>query len=383
MSFSSSKTLPFIPSPTSISANHCNRGIMRTLNTVVRQSLVALALLLPSSLVFAQTAEPESGLEHIQLDPEMRNVIMLWDAIRGTPINQGSPQDDRQQFFPQDAAKIIARGYGSAQGPIPVGKVTDGITIPGRDGNQIPIRIYTPIGTGPFPVVTYYHGGGFVLATINTSDEGPRALSTYAGAIVVSVEYRKAPESPFPAAYNDAVDAYKWVLSNIGTYNGISSKVALAGESAGGNLATEVAIAARDQGLQMPTHQLLVYPVASSNLNQPSDLLYTSSLLPLNLDDLKFYFSQYVSAADANDPRVIPINNDLHNLPPTTIIAAEVDPLLSDSEVYTGKLQAAGNQVVYSLYTGVAHEFFGMGAVVPKAKAAEQFGASRLAASFK
>src|ERR1700733_2354921 len=119
--------------------------------------------------------------------------------------------------------------------------------IPGRDGNQIPIRIYTPIGTGPFPVVTYYHGGGFVLVTINTYDEGPRALSTYAGAIVVYVEYRKARESPSPAAYNDAVDAYKWVLSNIGTYNGISSKVALAGESAGGNLATEVAIAARDQ----------------------------------------------------------------------------------------------------------------------------------------
>jgi acetyl esterase len=154
------------------------------------------------------------------------------------------------------------------------------------------------------------------------------------------------------------------------------------GRSAGGDLAAAVAIAARDQGLQKPTHVLLAYPVTSGNLNQASDLRYTNRLLPLNLDDLKFYFSQAANSSDANDPRLIPINNDLHNLPPTTIIAAEVDPLLDDARVYAAALKAAGNQVVYRLYTGVTHEFFGMGAVVAKARAAEQFGAASLAASF-
>jgi hypothetical protein len=144
-------------------------------------------------------------------------------------------QDDRQQYFPQDAAKFIARGDDYAEVPFPVGKVTDGMTIPGRDGNQIPIRIYTPSGTGPFPVITYYHGGGFVLGSIDIYDESPRELSTYAGAIVVSVSYRLAPEHPFPAGYNDSVDAYKWVLASIASYGGNSSQVAIAGESAGGS----------------------------------------------------------------------------------------------------------------------------------------------------
>ena len=175
----------------------------------------------------------------------------MYDAIKGTPITDLTPQDARQQFSPEDAAKIIVRGFGNGLSATPVSKVTDSLTVPGRAGNQIPIRICTPAGTGPFPVITYYHGGGFVIATIDTYDESARALANGAGAIVVSVEYRKAPEAPYPAAYNDAIDAYKWVIANIANYNGISTKVAVAGESAGGTLATEVALATRDEGLQM------------------------------------------------------------------------------------------------------------------------------------
>jgi acetyl esterase len=128
---------------------------------------------------------------------------------------------------------------------------------------------------------------------------------------------------------------------------------------------------------------LLAYPVISGNLNQPSDLRYTNSSLPLNLDDLKFYFSLAANPSDANDPRLLPINNDLHNLPPHTIINAEVDLLLDDGQLYATALKAAGNQVVHRVYKGVTHEFFGMGAVVAKARAAEQFGAESLVASFK
>ncbi len=352
---------------------------------VAKSLLIGFALSLPLTLAYAQApVTPPSDAQLLsQLDPDLAQVILLYDAIKGTPIIDLSGADARQQFAPEDAAKILARGFGRANSTSPLGKVTDGVTVPGRDGNQIPIRIYTPTGTGPFPVIAYYHGGGFVTATIDTYDASARALAQYANAIVVSVEYRKAPEAPYPAALNDAIDAYKWVTGNIGAYNGVSAKIAVAGESAGGNLATEVAIAARDQSLQRPTHQLLIYPVTSSNVNQPSNKVYVSSQLPLNTAALSYYFAQYASPSQANDPGIAPINANLSNLPPTTIIAAEEDPLQNDGQAYATKLQAAGNQVVYQLFTGTTHEFFGMGAVVAKAQAAEQFGAARLTASFK
>ena len=345
----------------------------------------AFSTLLPLASVHAQTTPAPLTRAQLlsQLDPDMAEVVLLYDAIKGTPAVQLTPQDARQQFSPQDAAKIIARGVGSAEAPTPVGKVTDGITIEGRSYNQIPIRIYTPAGTGPFPVILYFHGGGFVIATIDTYDESARALCNGANAIVVSVEYRKAPEYPFPAARQDAIDSYRWAIANIGGYNGIAGKIAVAGESAGGNLATEVAIAARNQGLQMPTHQLLIYPVTSSNVMQTSDYLYTNSSLPLNTALLEYFFKFYVpDMSEANDPGVAPINANLKNLPPATIIAAQEDPLVSDGVAYAAKLKAAGVPVVYQLFTGTTHEFFGMGAVVAKAKAAEAFGASRIAASF-
>lgn len=340
----------------------------------------------PSSL----SAENENSLTPFtrqqllrDLDKDMAEVILLYDVIKGTPAVDLTPQDARQQISAQDAAKIIARATGLAEAPTPVGKVTDAMTIEGRDGNQIPIRIYTPAGTGPFPVITYFHGGGFVIATIDTYDESARNLCKDANAIVVSVEYRKAPEAPYPAALHDAIDSYKWVTSNIARFDGISAKVALAGESAGGNLATEVAIAARDQNLQRPTHQLLIYPVTSSNVNQPSDILYANAL-PLNTPLLKYFFKFYLTdPSQANDPGVAPINADLRNLPPATIIAAEEDPLQSDGRAYAAKLRASGDQVTYRLFQGTTHEFFGMGAVVAKAKAAERFGAARMAASFQ
>lgn len=345
----------------------------------------ASALLLPFSNLSAQTLPiPDPSPVLKQLDPQMANVVQLWDAIKGTPVTQLSPAKARQQFAPQDAAKILARGFNIAPEAMSVMKVVDGMSIPGTDGNQIPIRIYYPQGAGPFPVVVYFHGGGFVIATIDTYDASARAICDYSKAIVVSVEYRKAPEAPYPAALHDAVASYEWVINNMGRYNGMQSKVALAGESAGGNLAAEVAIAARDRDLQRPTHQLLIYPETTSNLNQPSDLMYTDSALPLTRAALIYFDSLYLSnPGEANTPGVDPIDNDLHNLAPATIIAAQIDPLVSDGKVYTNKLAAAGNPVAYRLYPGVTHEFFGMGAVVDKAKAAEEFGGARLAASFR
>ena len=358
-----------------------------TIYLVKRQLFPLVVFLSVAPLLHAQSESPSVPLTPAQifqqLDPRMADVVRLFDAIKGTPIIGLTPQDARQQASTQDAAKVLIRGIGTAEAPMAVGKVQDGLTIDGPDGNQIPIRIYTPAGSGPFPVILYFHGGGFVIATIDTYDASPRALCTYGNAIVISVEYRKAPEAPFPAALHDAIASYSWVIANASHYNGISSKIAVAGESAGGNLAAEVAIAARDQNLQRPAYQLLIYPVTSGNLNQASDLLYTSSVLPLNTTDLPWFFKYYLgNPSESSDPQVSPINANLSKLPPATIIAAELDPLQSDGKAYAAKLAAAGNVVDYRLYSGVTHEFFGLGAFVEKAKAAEQYGAARIAASF-
>ena len=222
-----------------------------------------------------------------------------------------------------------------------------------------------------------------MIATIDTYDASGRALCDYANAIVVSVEYRKAPEAPFPAALRDAEASYDWVTHNISHYNGVDTKIALAGESAGGNLATVLAMYIRDQNLRRPTHELLIYPLTSSNVNQTSDILYENAI-PLNTPEVEYFDKYYLAdPSQANDPEVAPINGNLKGLPPTTIIAAQIDPLQSDGIAYYNKLLAAGNSVVYQQYAGTTHEFFGMGAVVAKAKAAEEFGAARVAASFK
>ncbi len=320
-----------------------------------------------------------------QMTPQMAQVVALFNMIKGTSILNLTPADARQQFSLEDAGKILERESGTAEQPQVLGSVRDGLTIPGSDGNQIPIRIYTPVGTGPFPVAVYYHGGGFVIATIDTYDASARALAAATPAIIVSVEYRKAPEAPFPAAYDDALSSYQWVVNNIAQYNGIPGKVAVVGESAGGNLATEVAIAAHAQGFQAPTAQVLVYPITSSSLTQISDLLFSDSSLPLNTPELPYFSNNYLnnSGVSPNDPRVAPINANLQGLAPATIISAQLDPLESDGANYYGALLAANNQATYRLYNGVTHEFFGLGAYIPTALAAEQFAAAQLATSFQ
>ena len=348
--------------------------------------LAAFTLGLGVASTQAQTVAPLTQAQLLaQMTPDMAQVVQFYDLIKGTPLIYLPAADARQQLSIQDANKILLRAPGAMSQPTILGSVRDGVTIPGSDGNQIPIRIYTPAGAGPFPVVLYFHGGGFVIATIDTYDESARSLAAMTPAIVVSVEYRKAPEAPFPAAYNDAIASYKWVVGNIGKYNGIASKVALAGDSAGGNPATEAAIAARDLRLQPPTAHVLVYPIATSRTDDTSKQLYTDQSLPLYTAELP-YFSQdylYYSVAGPNDPRVAPINANLQGLAPATIISAQLDPLESDGVTYYNALLAANNKATYRLYNGVTHEFFGLGASVQVARQAEQFAASQLAASFQ
>ncbi len=332
--------------------------------------ILGLTLLLPA--LEAQTTP--------QPDPQMATVLNEYKAIMGTPIYDLAPAAAREQFAAQDAEKIIARQSGKQLAPERVGSIRN-MMIPGP-GGPLPIRIYSPAGSGPFPVILYFHGGGFVLATIDTYDSSARALTNLTNAVLVSVEYRKAPQYPFPAAVYDAIASYKWVLSHMSILNGIPGKVAVAGESAGGNLAAVLAMVARDLHLPMPVHQTLIYPVVNNDMNTPSYNEFANAV-PLNKPALIWFYKYYYSnPADDNNPYAFPLKGNLVGLPSATVISAQIDPLQSEGQEYANALKAAGVLVNYRLYTGVTHEFFGMGAVIDAAKDAEQAAATDLKAAF-
>ncbi len=204
------------------------------------------------------------------------------------------------------------------------------------------MRIYTPkTGKAPYPVIVYYHGGGFVIATIDTYDASARGLANGAEAVVVALEYRKAPENKFPAAHDDALAAYEWTLKNAASFAGNAKKIALVGESAGGNLAASVSMAARDKKEQVPLYQVLVYPIAGSDMNTES-YRENANAKPLNKAMMAWFAEKYFDKPDdAKDPRIELVHANLANLPATTIINAQIDPLRSDGELLAEQLRVA------------------------------------------
>ena len=259
------------------------------------------------------------------------------------------------------------------------------IAIPTPNGDLV-ARVYTPEGTAPHPVLVYFHGGGWVIADLRTYDSSCRALCNAASAVVVSVAYRLAPENPFPAAADDAYYAFQYIAENTGEVGGDPARIAVAGESAGGNLATVVCLLARDQGGIAPVHQLLVYPVTTFlPEGEGADSIEQFALAqPLSAGLLRYFGDLYVpTEADRGSSSASPLLADLADLPPATIIAAEIDPLVGQGRQYYDALGAAGVDASYQLYEGVTHEFFGMGALVDEANDAVAAAAERLTAAFE
>lgn len=336
----------------------------------------AVAMLLAGAI-----ATPAVAAEPAPPNEQMQALLDQLAGLGGEPIDTLEPSEARTQPSVADAVTALLESRGESTAPEPVGDVEDR-TIPGP-ASDLPVRIYTPDGDGPFPLIVYYHGGGFVIATIDTYDSSARALANAAEAIVISVEYRKAPEYPFPAAVDDAYAAYLWATDNAAEINGDPERVAVAGESAGGNLATVVSLRARDAGDQPPVHQLLVYPLTSFSLDFPSVETYADAK-PLNRAALEWFGGHYLAdPSQAADPDVSPLDApDLSDLPPATIIAAQIDPLLSEGRDYADALRDAGVSVSYRRYDGVTHEFFGTGAVVDEGTEAVTFAGQRLADAF-
>jgi acetyl esterase len=312
---------------------------------------------------------------------QMQAVLDQLAALGGKPIAMLSAPEARKQPTPTDAVKALLTKAGKSTAPDPAVASVDR-TIAGP-GGQLPVRIYTPkSGAGPFPVVVYYHGGGWVIANKDVYDGGARALSKLANALVVSVDYRQGPEHKFPAAHDDAFATYEWALRNAASINGDPNRLAVAGESAGGGLAVATAIMARDRKVQIPLAIVSVYPIAGTDTTTPS-YVENAMAKPLNRAMMSWFFDMYLRGPqDRGDPRVNLVAADLNGLPPTTIINAQIDPLRSDGEMLAQKLQGAGVQVTQKTYPGVTHEFFGMAAVVDLAKDAEQMGADALKKAF-
>lgn len=230
-------------------------------------------------------------------------------------------------------------------------------TVPGPEG-EIPVRIYTPAGEGPLPVVVFYHGGGWVIGNLETVDRPCRSLANAAGAVVVSVDYRLAPEHRYPAAFDDSYAATVWVAEHAAELGGDPNRLVVAGDSAGGNLAAAVALAARDRGGPAIAAQLLAYPVTNFDFSTPSYEDNKTGYL-LTRGAMQWFWAHYLGAMDlGQDPLICPARADnLAGLPPAFVATCEYDPLRDEGEAYAQRLKDAGVDVVAKRYDGMMHGF--------------------------
>jgi acetyl esterase len=266
--------------------------------------------------------------------------------------------------------------------PTPVARVEDR-RIPGPAG-EIPVRIYTPEGSAPFPLIVFFHGGGFVLCSLETHDELCRVLCRDSAAVVVSVDYRLAPEAKYPAAADDCFAAASWCAGHAAELGADPSRIAVAGDSAGGNLAAVTALRARDLGGPALCHQVLIYPATHCDFDTPSYRENAQGYF-LTAEAMQWFWSHYLEhPAQAREPYACPAHAADHaGLPPATVITAEYDPLRDEAEDYAAQLRAAGVPVVVKRYDGMIHGFVTMADVFEDGRAAQRLIASQLRAAFR
>lgn len=255
------------------------------------------------------------------------------------------------------------------------------VAIPTRDGERIRGRLYLPNGDAALPLTVYFHGGGWLLGSIDSHDVTTRRLANASGSAVLSVDYRRGPDYRFPTAVYDAVDALEWAVSAETQLPVDCSRVAVAGDSAGGNLAAALSLHVRDTGSVLLRHQLLVYPVTTCDLDRGFDDEYQAIML--ERDEMQWHQDNYLPTPEfADDPRVDVLSADLTGLPETTIILAECDPIRPQGELYAEAAQAAGVEIEVHRTPGMVHGFFGLDEVFPAATSAMEFAGARLARAF-
>ena len=316
-----------------------------------------------------------------RIDADIKHVLDVLAAMEPKPIEQCSAAEARAQPTLTQALRRILRDGIDDQGVDMELRL-----IPGPAGD-IRARVYTPRlseAGAAAPLILYLHGGGWVIGDLDSYDATPRALCKRTGAVVVSAHYRQAPEFRFPAAHEDSFAAWQWMLDSAGALGGDASRAALAGEGAGANMAINIALRARDEGVTQPVHQVLIAPMAGTDLDLPSYLENTGSR-PLNTAMVRWFLRKALRGKDnARDPRIQLLERgDLGGLPPATIILAEIDPLRSEGEALADALRRSGVWVDCTVYDGVTHQFFGLAQIVNKAMFAQSQVTRNLVGAFE
>jgi len=252
-------------------------------------------------------------------------------------------------------------------------------TVPGPAG-PIPVRVYTPTASKRLPGLIYFRGGGFVLGTLDSSDRVCRDLAHLAGRVVVSVDYRLAPEHPFPAPVDDAYASTKYVLEHGDEFGIDEGQVAVGGESAGGNLAAVTALKLRQSGVSPLTFQLLVYPLVDFNDDSPSMREFADGHF-ITADLLEYFARHYLGMQDRAQHDASPLNADLRGLPPAFVLTAECDPLRDQGEAYARRLAEAGVPVTHTRRDGMIHPFFSLAGIIDGGRTAISDAAAALRAA--
>lgn len=294
------------------------------------------------------------------LDPHLAGVLQMMAAAGKKPTAEGTPADGRAGYL------AFTIGTRKPEEVVPVASVQD-TTVDGAAG-PLKARIYRPAGDGPFPTVAFFHGGGWVIGDLDTHDNMCRDICRGAQAVVVAVDYRLAPEHPFPAGIEDAVAAAKWVVAHAKELGG-NEQVGVAGDSAGGNFSAVVAQQLRDAGIAL-TAQLLIYPAVDHATAAYPSITQNAKGYFLEMETMVWFYQHYAGGfGNPMDVRLAPLQNtNLAGLPPAVVVTAEFDPLRDSGEAYAKALQAAGGQAEYIAGPGMIHGFFDMGRWSPGAR---------------
>ena len=303
------------------------------------------------------------------LHPQARTVCDLVNAMGDTP-----PSDERLQELRDGFAMLVVSCAGESE---PVASIDE------FDADGVPVRVYRPSPDPDLPVIVYFHGGGWTIGSVEQFDLITRQVANTSHAIVVSVDYRLAPEHPFPAPLDDCWRALVWVAKNASSFGGDATRVAVMGDSAGGNLAAVCALLARDAGAPDLALQVLVYPVVDCDFGTRSYRENGKGFL-LTEDDMRWCFSCYTGTdIDRGDWRISPLRApDLHGVAPAVVITAEYDPLRDEGQAYARRLEAAGVSVAHFSYEGMIHAFFGLSAAFDASRDALQRVGNELAQAF-
>ena len=306
------------------------------------------------------------------LDPATEGLLELLTAGGAAGMSSGTPEQARAVFR---AITVDLRQPGSLA---PVRSVDD-VVLPGPAGD-LRARVYRPDADGPLPTIVFFHGGGFVIGDLDTHDDHCHLLAHDVGAVVLSVDYRLAPENPFPAAFDDCLAATRWAGEHVAELGGDPDRMAVAGDSAGGNLAAAVALAVREQGPRLAA-QLLIYPACDfrDGDHHPSRTENGEGLF-LTAADMRWFGEAYVpDSAHREDPRAsVLLSPDLQGAAPAVVLTAQYDPLRDEGEAYADALQQAAVPVDLRRYDGLIHGFFGMGPISPAAAEAVRDGCTAL-----